>query len=74
MNNVVVYPIIIKFCPDDTNYPYLVEIPAINGFTQGKSISDSIKMAEDYIGTFSLTNSKMHSLHTNCLLIRKTKL
>ena len=54
-DKIVVYPIIMKYEPDDTDYPYLVTIPDLdNGMTQGRSIADSIVMAEDYIGTTSL--------------------
>ena len=57
-DQIVVYPIIIKYEPDDTDYPYLVTIPDLdNGMTQGKSIADAIAMAEDYIGTTSLEES-----------------
>lgn len=55
-DQIVVYPIIIENIPDETNYPYLVTIPDLdNGMTEGKSIEDSIAMAEDFIGTASLT-------------------
>ncbi|MCH3922982.1 type II toxin-antitoxin system HicB family antitoxin [Limosilactobacillus sp.] len=57
-DQIVVYPIIIKYEPDDTDCPYLVTIPDLdNGMTQGKSIADAIAMAEDYIGTTSLEES-----------------
>lgn len=54
-DKIVVYPAIIKYEPDDTDYPYLVTIPDLdNGMTQGKSVEDAIAMAADYIGTSSL--------------------
>lgn len=54
-DQIVVYPVIIKYEPDETDYPYLVTIHDLgDGMTEGKSISDAIAMAEDYIGTVSL--------------------
>ena len=54
-DKIVVYPIIIKYEPDDSGYPYLVTIPDLDdGMTEGKTIDDAIAMAEDYIGTTSL--------------------
>ena len=54
-DKVVVYPIIIKYEPDGSEYPYLVTIPDLDeGRTQGKSVADAIAMAEDFIGTTSL--------------------
>ncbi len=65
-DKIVVYPIIIKYEPDDTDYPYLVTIPDLNnGMTQGKSIEDAIAMAEDFIGTTSLEEDLPAS---NCVL------
>lgn len=57
VDDIVVYPIIISYDPDSTDYPYLVTIPNIDGMTQGKDIADAIAMAEDYIGTFSLNET-----------------
>jgi len=45
----VVYPIIITKT-SDKNIPYFVNIPDIEGMTQGKTIADAIQMARDYIG------------------------
>lgn len=54
-DQIVVYPVVIKYEPDDTDYPYLVTIHDLNdGMTEAKSISDAMAMAEDYIGTASL--------------------
>lgn len=49
-----VFPIIISKNDESSDYSYFVEIPDIDGMTEGKSIDDAIKMAEDYIGTASL--------------------
>ena len=53
MDDIKVFPIIITK-DDDSDYPYFVEIPDINGMTEGKSIADAMEMAKDYIGTYSL--------------------
>ena len=52
--SVVVYPVIISFQPDSPSYPYFAEIPAVDGFTEGKTFDDALRMAEDYIGMLSL--------------------
>lgn len=57
--DVVVYPIVISYDPKEAEYPYFVEIPAVNGFTEGTSLEDAIKMAEDYIGSLSLSGKPM---------------
>ncbi|MDO1604719.1 type II toxin-antitoxin system HicB family antitoxin [Lactobacillus sp. YT155] len=44
----VIYPVIIT--KDDEEIPYLVEIPALNGMTQGTSLTNAFDMARDYIG------------------------
>lgn len=54
MDTIKVFPIIITKDNGSTDYPYFVEIPAIDGMTEGKSIADAIEMAKDYIGTYSL--------------------
>ena len=54
MDEIKVFPIIITKDEDGTDYPYFVEIPDIDGMTEGKSIADAIEMAKDYIGTTSL--------------------
>ncbi|QCQ04876.1 type II toxin-antitoxin system HicB family antitoxin [Ligilactobacillus animalis] len=56
MDQIVVFPIIITPVANERKYPYLVEIPALDGLTQGRDIADAIEMARDYIGTFSLTD------------------
>lgn len=54
MDEIKVFPIIITKDEDGTDYPYLVDIPDIDGMTEGKSIADAMEMAKDYIGTYSL--------------------
>lgn len=54
MDKIKVFPIIITKNEDDTDYPYFVEIPDIDGMTEGESIADAMEMAKDYIGTYSL--------------------
>lgn len=53
-DNYKIFPVIITKIKDKSNYPYLVKIPDLDGMTEGKSVADAIKMAEDYIGTASL--------------------
>ena len=53
MDDIKVFPIIITK-DDSSDYPYFVEIPDIDGMTEGKSIADAMEMAIDYIGTYSL--------------------
>ena len=48
-DKVYIYPIYITVYSNE-EYPYFVEIPDINGFTQGKDLADAITMARDYIG------------------------
>lgn len=55
----VVYPVIIKFDPLNVPYPYFPEIPAVDGFTEGKTFDDALRMAEDYIGMLSLGKKEM---------------
>lgn len=55
----VVYPVIIKFNPSNVPYPYFAEIPAVDGFTEGKTFDDALRMAEDYIGMLSLGKKEM---------------
>ncbi|KRN26579.1 type II toxin-antitoxin system HicB family antitoxin [Liquorilactobacillus mali] len=45
----VIYPIIITEDKEDT-VPFFVEIPALNGYTQGHTFAEAIEMARDYIG------------------------
>ncbi|MCI2031672.1 type II toxin-antitoxin system HicB family antitoxin [Limosilactobacillus sp.] len=56
MDEIRVFPIIITKDKGSNEYPYFVEIPYIDGMTEGKSIADAMEMAKDYIGTFSLEN------------------
>lgn len=53
-DKIVVFPIIIERNSDAQEYPYLVNIPDLDGMTEGKNIADAIEMAQDYIGTYSL--------------------
>lgn len=55
-NKTVTFPIIIKKDKESTDYLYFVDIPDLDGMTEGKSISDAIKMGKDYIQTYSLEN------------------
>ena len=52
MRDIVVYPVIIDTEPE--NDYYMVEIPTVSGFTQGKSIADAIEMAREYIGEIAV--------------------
>lgn len=45
----VIYPVIFTQTKDEKN-TYLISIPDLNGMTEGFGLSDSIKMAKDYIG------------------------
>ncbi|GAA3635778.1 type II toxin-antitoxin system HicB family antitoxin [Lactobacillus hamsteri] len=54
IDKTVVFPIIISKNNEDAKYPYLVNIPDLDGTTEGKDIADAIFMAQDYIGTYSL--------------------
>lgn len=47
--NIYVYPIYITIDNNET-YPYFIEIPDFDGFTQGKDLAEAITMARDYIG------------------------
>lgn len=53
-DRIVVFPITIKKDKESKDYPYFVEIPDLDGMTEGKTIPDAIEMAKDYIGTYSL--------------------
>lgn len=57
------YPVIIKYEPDESSYPYLVEIPVLDGMTEGKDIPNAIDMAADYIGTYSLESKMPKSVY-----------
>lgn len=54
MDEIKVYPIIITKDQTQNEYPYLVEIPDLDGLTEGKTVADAIEMAKDYIGTYAL--------------------
>lgn len=56
MDEIRVFPIIITKDKRSNEYPYFVEIPDIDGMTEGRSVADAMEMAKDYIGTFSLEN------------------
>lgn len=59
-DQIIVYPVIIKKDgQEQTTYPYLVAIPALDGLTEGTSIEDALKMAADYIGTYSLASKQL---------------
>lgn len=45
----IVYPVIFTMTGDEKD-TYLIEIPDINGMTEGYGIGDAIRMARDYIG------------------------
>lgn len=55
-DQIVAFPIIITKNADRGDYPYFVEIPDLDGVTEGKSIIDAFEMTKDYIGTYSLEN------------------
>lgn len=48
-DKVYIYPIYITVDSDE-KIPYFVEIPDIDGYTQGKDLAEAITMARDYIG------------------------
>ena len=50
MEKVTTYPVFIKQSGKD----FLVYIPDLNGYTEGKSIADAIAMARDYIGLMGI--------------------
>lgn len=64
MDEIKVFPIIITKDEDNSDYPCFVEIPDIDGMTEGKSIADAMEMAKDYIGTYSLED-KLPESNTN---------
>lgn len=45
----IIYPVIFTET-NDKKSTILIEIPDLNGFTQGYGIADAINMAKDYIG------------------------
>lgn len=59
-DQIVVYPVVIKKDEQEpATYPYLVAIPILDGLTEGASIEDALKMAADYIGTYSLASEQL---------------
>ncbi len=54
-DKIITLPIIIKRT-DDSDYPYFIKIPDVDGMTEGKDITDTKNMATDYIGTYSLVH------------------
>lgn len=48
-NETYIYPIYITVDPKE-EIPYFVEIPDMDGYTQGKDLAEAITMARDYIG------------------------
>lgn len=64
MDEIKVFPIIITKDEDVTDYPYLVDIPDLDGMTEGKTVADAMEMAKDYIGTYSLED-KLPKSNTN---------
>lgn len=51
----VTYPVLIKQSGKD----YLVYIPDLDGYTEGKNLADAIKMARDYIGLAGIDCEKL---------------
>lgn len=74
MDEIKVFPIIITEDDENTDYPYFVEIPDIDGMTEGKSVADAMEMAKDYIGTYSLeeqlpeSNTKLPKVKGNAIV------
>lgn len=46
---IVVYPVLFTQTKDEKD-TYLIEIPDLEGYTEGYGLSDAIHMARDYIG------------------------
>jgi predicted RNase H-like HicB family nuclease len=55
MANIVIYPIIITRTDSD-DYRYFVEIPDVDGFTEGNTIEEALEMARSYIGEMAIDN------------------
>lgn len=74
MDEIKVFPIIITEDDENTDYPYFVEIPDIDGMTEGNSVADAMEMAKDYIGTYSLeeqlpeSNTKLPKVKGNAIV------
>ena len=50
---IVVYPVLFTKT-DDEKDTYLVEIPDLDGVTEGYGLSDAMRMARDYIGGYCM--------------------
>lgn len=48
-NKIYIYPIYITIDSEE-EFPYFVEIPDLDGYTQGRDLAEAIIMARDYIG------------------------
>lgn len=48
-----IYPVIFTETHDEKN-TFLIEIPDLNGFTQGYGLKEAYEMARDYIGAYFL--------------------
>lgn len=48
---IAVYPVILTRTHDD-NDTYLIEIPDLNGMTEGHGLANAIHMARDFIGCY----------------------
>lgn len=48
-NKTYIYPIYITI-DSEQEFPYFVEVPDMEGYTQGKDLAEAITMARDYIG------------------------
>lgn len=59
-DKIITLPIIIKRT-DDSDYPYFIKIPDVDGMTEGKDITDTKNMATNYIGTYSLVHDLLKS-------------
>lgn len=52
-DSIVIYPIIITPTNSD-DCRYFVEIPVINGYTEGNTIEEALEMARSYIGEMAI--------------------
>lgn len=50
---IVIYPVVFTRTKDKKD-TYIVEIPDIQGFTEGYGLADAMEMARDYIGGYCL--------------------
>ena len=58
-DKIYIYPIYITVDQNE-EYPYFVEIPDVDGYTQGKDLAEAITMARDYIG-FAVVDKLEHN-------------